>query len=208
MNTKALIIVDVQNDFCKGGHLEVPNGDRVVDVINGIIQKFDVVVATQDWHPKNHKSFASNHQGKKVFDMIDLNGTQQVLWPDHCIQNTKGSDLHEMLITDKVNMIIHKGMNPEIDSYSAFADNGKGSLTGLMGYLTEHNVDQIYICGLATDYCVEATAMDAIEYGENFGIEEIFVIEDACRGVDPVSSAKAIEEMKKNGIEIIKSEEI
>ena len=208
---KALIIVDVQNDFCQYGSLAVKDGDNVVSIINDLLErvKFDVVVATQDWHPQKHKSFASSHEGKKLFDVIDLHGMQQVLWPDHCVRGTKGSDLHPGLTTSKVSMIIRKGMNMEVDSYSAFQDNDKVSPIGLWGYLQENSIDKIYVCGLATDYCVKATALDAAIASETSdSCERIYLIEDACRGVAPDTTKAAIEEMKKNGIEIIQSKEI
>lgn len=162
---KALIIVDLQNDFLPGGTLAVPQGDLIIERINQIQEKFDLVIATQDWHPVNHKSFASQYEDKNVYDCIDLDGINQVLWPDHCVQGTKGAELAINLNTDRIEAIFRKGTNPEIDSYSAFYDNNKQKSTGLHGYLQELNVDQLYICGLAADYCVYFTALDALNLG-------------------------------------------
>ncbi len=200
-----LIVVDVQNDFCPGGALEVKDGDKVVPVINSIADKFEKVVATQDWHPQNHLSFASNHEGKKTLDVVNLKGIQQVLWPDHCVQGTKGADFHPDLDTTKFDLIIRKGTNPEIDSYSAFFENDRKTRTGLEGYIKDLGLNKVYVCGLATDYCVFYTAMDSAKIGF-----ETYVIIDACRGVDfPKGSIeKAVEDMKANGIKIITSKEI
>ncbi len=176
---KALIIIDLQNDFLPGGALAVPNGDKVIDRINEIQKKYDIVVATQDWHPANHKSFASQHEGKNPFEEIDLNGIRQTLWPTHCVQGTKGAQLSEKLNTDRIDAIFRKGTNPEIDSYSGFYDNNKKKSTGLHGYLKELNVDQLYICGLAADYCVYYTAMDALKLGYSTTI-----LEESTKAID------------------------
>jgi len=162
---KALIIVDLQNDFLPKGALAVPDSDGIIDRINEIQKKYSIVVATQDWHPADHKSFASQHQDKKPFDVIDLNENQQTLWPDHCVQGSKGAELTSKLNTDKISAIFRKGTDKEIDSYSAFYDNNKKRSTGLHGYLQELNVDQVFICGLAADFCVYYTAKDALELG-------------------------------------------
>lgn len=162
---KALIIIDLQNDFLPGGALAVPEGDKVIDRINEIQKKYDIVVATQDWHPANHKSFASQHDEKNPFEVIDLNGIDQTLWPDHCIQGTKGAELNDKLDQTRIEAIFRKGTNPEIDSYSGFYDNNKKKSTGLHGYLQGLNVDQLFICGLAADYCVYYTALDALSLG-------------------------------------------
>jgi len=175
----ALIIVDVQNDFCPGGALEVKEGDKVVPVINKISNRFYKVIATQDWHPENHLSFASNHPGKKVQDIIDLNGIQQVLWPVHCVQGTKGADFHPELDLRPVDLIIRKGTNPQIDSYSAFFENDKKTSTGLEYYLKGLGIKKVFLTGLATDYCVFFSAMDSVKLGF-----ETYVIIDATRGVD------------------------
>ena len=162
---KALIIVDVQNDFLPGGALEVKNGDRVIPIINGVQEKFDLVVATQDWHPADHKSFASSHPGKKVFDEILLNSLSQVLWPDHCVQQTAGADFSNLLDTKKVEAIFRKGMDKNIDSYSGFFDNGKKKTTGMGDYLKGRGITEVYVSGLAGDFCVNFTALDALALG-------------------------------------------
>jgi nicotinamidase/pyrazinamidase len=196
---KALIIVDVQNDFCPGGSLPVPEGDKVVPVINNLQDKFDCVVATQDWHPKKHGSFAANHPGKNIGEVIELNGLQQILWPVHCVQGEKGADLVKALSVRKINKIIRKGMDVEVDSYSGFFDNGHKKATGLNEYLKEQSITDVYITGLATDYCVKFTALDAAQLGY-----KTYLIIDACRGVnlklDDVD--KAIKEMRKAGVVI------
>ncbi len=199
---RALIIVDLQNDFLPGGALGVPRGDEVVAVANRVQEEFDLVVATQDWHPPDHGSFAANHPGKKVGDVIDLNGLEQILWPVHCVQNTPGAALVAGLKTDRIKRIFHKGTDPDIDSYSCLFDNGHRKATGLGDYLSDRGVKQVYIAGLATDYCVKFTALDARQLGL-----ETYVIEDGCRGVDvsPGDSEKAIEQMKRAGVSIILS---
>ena len=159
---KALIIVDVQYDFLPGGSLEVAKGDEIIPIINHIQKDYDLVVATQDWHPKDHLSFASQHGGKLPFEEIELDGLNQILWPDHCIQESYGATLSEELDSTSIEAIFRKGMNPRIDSYSGFYDNGKRKDTGLAGYLKARDVDEIHVCGLAADFCVFFTAMDAI----------------------------------------------
>lgn len=175
---RALIIVDVQYDFLPGGALSVPNGDEIIKEINRIQPEYDLVVATQDWHPAGHKSFASAHPGKHPFEEIDLNGRKQTLWPDHCIQGNEGAKLNHKLDTVRVEAIFRKGMNPEIDSYSGFFDNGKRKNTGLAGYLNDRGVSSVHICGLAADYCVFFTAMDALSEGF-----EAAIVEDAVRAI-------------------------
>lgn len=162
---KALIIVDVQYDFLPGGSLEVPKGDEIIPIINNIQKDYDLVVASQDWHPQEHLSFASQHEHKLPFEIIDLDGLEQVLWPDHCIQESYGSQISEELQTNRVEAIFRKGMDPKIDSYSAFYDNGRRKDTGLAGYLKARNIDEVHVCGLAADFCVFFTAMDAITEG-------------------------------------------
>ncbi|MEY6433482.1 bifunctional nicotinamidase/pyrazinamidase [Thioalkalicoccus limnaeus] len=161
----ALIIVDVQKDFMPGGPLAVPDGDAVVPVINGLLDRFDLVVATQDWHPPEHRSFASNHAGKRPFDVIELHGLEQVLWPDHCVQLSAGVDLHPDLDQHRIEAIIRKGTDPDVDSYSGFYDNGHRKRTGLAGYLRDRGVHRLSLCGLAGDICVYYTLMDALEEG-------------------------------------------
>jgi nicotinamidase/pyrazinamidase len=203
----ALIIVDVQNDFCEGGALEVKNGNDVIPVINSLIKfpHFDYIIATQDWHPREHKSFAANHKNKKVYDVIKLGGIKQVLWPNHCIQRTKGSRFHMELNLGVNFKIFRKGTNPEIDSYSGFYDNDHKSSTGLTEYLRKKDISRIYVTGLATDYCVKFTAMDALKEGF-----ETYIIKDAVKGVNIniEDSKKAVSEMSKSGIKIITSRSI
>lgn len=162
---KALIIVDVQYDFLPGGSLEVPRGDEIIPIINNIQKDYDLVVATQDWHPAEHLSFASQHGGKLPFEQIDLQGLDQILWPDHCVQESYGSEISEELNTSRIEAIFRKGMDPNIDSYSGFYDNGKRKDTGLSGYLKARKIDEVHVCGLAADFCVYFTAMDSIAEG-------------------------------------------
>lgn len=173
---KTLVIVDVQNDFMPDGPLAVPEGDLVVPVINILQPGFDLVVATQDWHPRNHKSFASRHEGRSPFETIDLNGLPQVLWPDHCVQGSRGAELHPDLRTEAIEAIFRKGMDPEIDSYGGFYDNGRRKSTGLAGYLREKDAPDLYFCGLAAEICVYYTLNDALRLG--FAAT---LIEDATR---------------------------
>jgi len=199
----ALIIVDVQNDFIPGGHLEVPSGDRIVPVINQIGGYFDLVVATQDWHPQDHKSFASNHPGAVPFETINLNGIEQTLWPDHCIQGTKGAELHHDLETTRIAAIFRKGMDKNIDSYSGFYDNGHIKSTGLAGYLKEKGVTETFICGLAADICVYYTLMDSTREGFKSTL-----IEDASYPLNIPTFAGIKCELQKSGISIINSNEL
>jgi nicotinamidase/pyrazinamidase len=202
---KALIVIDVQNDFCLGGTLAVNYGDKIVPVINSIMDKFNVIIGTQDWHPQTHVSFASNHKGKNVYDQIDADGIMQTLWPDHCVQGTRGADFHKNINNNKFNCIIRKGANPKIDSYSAFLDNDKKTATGLHGYLDAHDVKDVYLCGLATDYCVYFSAMDSIKYGF-----DTFVLLDACRGIDvPEGNINScVKEMTGKGIKVINTSDL
>ena len=179
---RALIIVDVQYDFLPGGALAVPNGDDIIELINRIQGNYDLIVATQDWHPEGHHSFASAHEGKQPFDVIDLEGLEQVLWPDHCVQGTYGAQLSEQLAAHRIEAIFRKGTEPNIDSYSGFFDNGKRKNTGLAGYLRDRGVTSTAVCGLAADYCVYFTAMDALQLGFDTAI-----IESAVRAIDPTS---------------------
>ena len=179
-----LIIVDVQYDFLPGGALAVPYGDEVIGEINRIQEDYDLVVATQDWHPAGHKSFAAAHRGMKPFDVIELAGLEQVLWPDHCVQGTAGARLSDQLDIRRVEAVFRKGTELNIDSYSAFFDNGKRKRTGLDGYLRDRGVSAISVCGLAADYCVYFTAMDALQLGF-----ETHIIEDAVRAIDGLAYA-------------------
>jgi len=202
---KALIVVDVQNDFVPGGALAVPEGDKVVPVCNQLMSSFELVVATQDWHPKNHASFAANHPGRSVGEVIDLHGLPQVLWPVHCVQNTRGAMFGPGLKTDLFTRVFQKGTDPEIDSYSGFFDNGHRKATGLGEYLASQKVTDVYVCGLATDYCVKFTALDAYELGM-----KVYLIEDACRGVNLKAGDvdRAIEEMRRTGVEVLESSQV
>jgi nicotinamidase/pyrazinamidase len=200
----ALLIVDVQNDFCPGGALEVPNGDEVVPVINNLTEKFDNIIQTQDWHPKGHYSFASSYEGKQPFETTDLQYGEQVLWPDHCVQNTNGADFHPDLKTRPTQMIVRKGFRKHIDSYSAFYENDHKTKTGLTGYLKDRNIDTLYVGGLATDFCVKWSVIDGCKEGFN-----VFVIEDAIKGIDIDGSVdQALKEMVDAGAKFIKSNEI
>ncbi|HEX9160734.1 MAG TPA: bifunctional nicotinamidase/pyrazinamidase [Thermoanaerobaculia bacterium] len=192
----ALIIVDVQNDFIPGGALPTRNGDEVVPVINRIQPLFDLVVATQDWHPQNHGSFASNHPGHKPGDVIELDGLQQILWPDHCVQGSKGAEFHPALDASRFDKVVRKGTDPSIDSYSTFFDNGRKKSTALELYLRESGVTDVFIGGLATDYCVLWSVRDAVDLGFR-----THVVRDACRGVElkPGDIDRAFEEMQKIG---------
>lgn len=200
---KALILVDLQNDFLPGGALAVPQGNKVIPIANQLQRAFEIVVATQDWHPANHDSFAANHPGKNVFEQIDLNGLPQTLWPVHCVQNTKGAELAPALDHSRIEKIFQKGTDPGIDSYSGFFDNGHRKSTGLGEWLRERGVTEVFVCGLATDYCVKFTALDAAKFGF-----KTHLIEDACRGVNLQSNdvTEALNEMKRTGIEIVKSD--
>ena len=202
---KALILVDLQNDFCPGGALAVPDGDKVISVANRLLDKFDLVVATQDWHPANHGSFAANHPGKKMFEMIDLNGLPQVLWPNHCVQNQPGAAFVKKLNAAKIKKVFQKGTDAAIDSYSGFFDNGHRKATGLGDYLKAQGADEVYVLGLATDYCVKFTALDARQLGF-----KTYFVEDASRGVNlkPGDVANAIAEMKKAGVIVTTADKV
>ncbi len=201
---RALLIIDVQNDFVPGGALPTRNGDEVVPVINRVQPLFDLVVATQDWHPADHGSFASNHPGKKPGEVIDLNGLQQVLWPDHCVQNSRGAEFHRDLDMNRVDHVVRKGTDPAIDSYSAFFDNGRRKATGLEQSLRSRGVTDVYVTGLATDYCVLWSARDAADLGFT-----THVISDACRGVElrPGDIDRAFAQMRSFG-EVLTSTEV
>lgn len=199
---KALIIIDVQNDFLPNGALAVPNGDAVIPVINKLVEHemFDVIVASQDWHPAIHLSFASNNKGTTPYQIIDFEGYPQTMWPDHCIQGTIGAQLSDALNWNKVAAIFRKGMNPLIDSYSAFYDNHHLDNTGLEGYLTSKEIEAVYICGLAGDYCVYFSALDALELGF-----ETYIIDDAVRSINDVDYISKMEFFKQQGGYVIES---
>lgn len=202
---KALIIVDVQNDFIPGGALAVREGDQVVPIINELQQKFDFIVATQDWHPSDHSSFAANHSNKNIGEFIEMNGVQQILWPVHCVQQTKGAKFHAGLNTEKWKAVFKKGTNPKVDSYSGFFDNNRMGDTGLSSFLKENGVVEVFVCGLATDYCVKFTVLDAILEGFKSTL-----IADAARAVNirKNDGPKAIKEMSASGAKVVLSEEI
>jgi nicotinamidase/pyrazinamidase len=202
---KALILVDIQNDFLPGGALAVPDGDKVIPVTNKLQTIFPLVVATQDWHPANHGSFAASHPGKQVFEQIDLNGLPQTLWPIHCVQNTKGAELATALTRERIAKVFPKGTDAGIDSYSGLFDNGHRKSTGLGEWLKTQGVTEVFVCGLATDYCVKFTALDAAQTGF-----KTHFIEDASRGVNlqPDDVMNAIEEMKRAGITVTQSAEL
>ncbi len=203
----ALILVDIQNDFVPGGALPVPEGDAVVPIANRLARegKFDLVVATQDWHPPEHGSFAAYHAGRKPGEVIDLHGLSQILWPVHCVQETPGAEFAPGLDTSRIDRVFLKGTDRDIDSYSAFFDNGHRRSTGLGDFLKERGVRDVYVCGLATDYCVNFTALDACKLGFN-----VHLIEDASRGVNlkPDDSANALEGIRRAGGQIIRSESL
>ena len=200
---KALLLVDIQIDFIPGGSLAVPGGNEIISIVNKLQQQFDVVAATQDWHPGNHKSFASNHKDKNTFDIIQLHGLQQVLWPDHCVQGTKGAEFSKELNMNKVEAIFRKGTDPEIDSYSGFYDNGHRKTTGLANYLKGKQATEVYIAGLAADYCVYYTAKDALLEGFM-----TYIIEDAVRAINLEGFKKAKEDIISKGGKIINSSDI
>lgn len=204
---RALLLVDIQNGFCPGGNLPVPEGDIVVPEANRLIREggYDVITASQDWHPANHGSFASQHPGKKPFDMGELSGQAQVMWPDHCIQGTSDADFHPDLDIDSIDYIQQKGENPAVDSYSAFRDNDQAAVTGLAGYLRAQGITELDICGLATDYCVKFSALDARDMLPDVKVR---FISDASRGIDPKSVSDAIAEMRNRGVEIATSSDI
>ncbi len=202
---KTLILVDIQNDFLRGGALAVPDGDAIIPIVNELQARFPLVAATQDWHPANHGSFAVNHPGKAVFQQIDLNGLPQTLWPVHCVQGAPGAELAPGLRRERISKIFPKGTEPGIDSYSGLYDNGRRKSTGLSEWLKEQRATEIYVCGLATDYCVKFTALDAAHMGF-----KTYFIEDASRGVNLQSGdvLNAIAEMNRAGIATVQSADI
>jgi nicotinamidase/pyrazinamidase len=200
----ALIVVDVQNDFCPGGALAVADGDAVVPIINRIAPLFAVRAFTQDWHPADHLSFAASHPGAAPFETTGMPYGEQVLWPVHCVQGTPGADFHPDLDRSGADVIIRKGFRREIDSYSAFRENDRTTPTGLAGYLRERGVKDVWLAGLATDFCVGFSAQDAADLG--FGV---VLVEDACRAIDLDGSlARAMDEMTRRGVRIVRSDAI
>jgi nicotinamidase/pyrazinamidase len=202
---RALVLVDIQNDFVPGGALPVQEGDRVAPVANELMRQFELVVATQDWHPPDHASFAANHPGKKVGEMIELGGLPQVLWPVHCVQGTRGAEFVAELDVSRVTQLFRKGTDPAIDSYSGFYDNGWRRATGMGDWLKDRGVRELFVMGLATDYCVKFTALD----GRRLGFE-VSLVEEGCRGVElrPGDVAKALEEMRAAGVRVVRKKEV
>lgn len=193
---EALIVVDVQNDFCSGGALEVPNGEDIIPAANDLMEDFDCVVLTQDWHPPGHESFASSHEGKEPFEMIDAEYGSQVLWPEHCVQGSQGAEFHPDLDTTQANMIIRKGFRKHLDSYSGFYENDGKTNTGLAAYLNARSVSRVYVVGLATDFCVKWTAKDAVH--ENF---DTYVFDNITKGLE--NSDESIHELEQMGVGIL-----
>lgn len=205
MPDRALAIVDVQNDFLPGGALGISRGDEIVPVINRVIPSFDLVVATLDWHPRDHVSFAANHPGRAAGDVVTVDDRPQILWPVHCVQETRGAALSDKLAAGRVARFFHKGTDPRIDSYSAFFDNARRRATGLADYLKAAGVREVFLAGLTTEYCVAYSAHDALWLGF-----QVTVILDACRGVElhPGDVARAIEGMRAAGVRLVNSDEL
>lgn len=193
-DTDVLLVVDVQNDFCPGGALAVSEGDRVVPIINRLMDAFPHVLLSQDWHPPGHRSFASSHPGKQPFETVRADYGEQVLWPDHCVQGTPGADFHKDLRTDRAELVVRKGFRVAIDSYSTFRENDRVTPTGLAGYLRERGFRRVYLCGLATDFCVAWSALDA----RREGFEPVVILE-ACRAIDMEGSLAAAEDAMRQG---------
>jgi nicotinamidase/pyrazinamidase len=202
---RALVIVDIQNDFLPGGALAVTDGDAVIPLVNELQQHFELVVMTQDFHPVDHGSFAANHAGRRPYEVVDLHGLDQVLWPVHCVQGTHGAEFSKDLETDRVAKIFTKGMDAAVDSYSGFFDNGRRGSTGMGEYLKEMGVDEVFVCGLATDFCVKYTVLDALSLGF-----KTWLVEDASRGVNirPGDVAQAVADMRAAGAEVAQSADI
>ena len=204
---KALLLIDIQNGFCPGGNLPVADGDKIVPIANALIENggYDLIVASQDWHPADHGSFASQHPGKQPFDMGELSGKPQVMWPDHCVQGTADAEFHPDLNTQAFDYVQQKGENPAVDSYSAIRDNDQSATTGLADYLSRQGVTVLDICGLATDYCVSFSALDARDMLPDVKVR---FIEDASRGIDPEGIRTAIAAMRAKGIAVVNSSDI
>jgi nicotinamidase/pyrazinamidase len=193
-----LLIVDVQNDFCPGGALAVPDGDAIIPAVNRLARSFAHVILTQDWHPPGHASFVSSHPGKRPFDAIEVSYGTQILWPDHCVQETQGASFHPELNVPRAELVVRKGFRSAIDSYSAFRENDRLTPTGLAGYLRERGLERITMCGLATDFCVVFSAIDGREAGF-----EVTVVTGACRGIDVDGSvARAMRSMSEAGVSV------
>ncbi len=199
----SLILVDIQNDFLPGGALAVPKGNEVIAPANRLMRQFELCVATQDWHPPDHLSFADNHAGRQPFERINLDGLEQVLWPAHCVQGMPGAEFPKELQSHRFSHVTRKGTNPRVDSYSGFFDNGRRHATDLDIFLRNRHVKRVFVCGLALDYCVKFTALDAVRLGY-----ETVVVEDACRAIalDPTDSAKTLDELRASGVECATTE--
>jgi nicotinamidase/pyrazinamidase len=199
---RALVLVDLQYDFMPGGALAVASGDETVPVAAKLMKRFDTVVATQDWHPRDHRSFAANNPGKQVGELHELGGLPQVMWPVHCVQGSRGAELHDDLVRPKITAVFRKGIDPGVDSYSGFYDNGHVKATGLGEWLKQKKVQRLYVLGLATDYCVKFTVLDALDLGF-----EVYLVEDGCRAVNlqPGDGDSAIAEMRRKGATVITS---
>lgn len=196
--TEALIVIDMQNDFCPGGALEVPDGDVIVAGINALMAEFPAVILTQDWHPAGHSSFASSHQGRAPFEMTEMPYGPQILWPDHCVQGSRGAEFHPELNTDRADLIVRKGFDPAVDSYSALFENDHETPTGLDGYLRDRGLERLTMVGLATDFCVGFSAQDAADNGY-----EVTLRPDLCRAIDLDGSLEAaLEAMRAKGVRI------
>jgi len=199
-----LLVTDVQNDFCPGGALAVPHGDEVIAPIHRVAPRFDHIIFTQDWHPPNHSSFAASHPGKKPFESIELAYGTQTLWPPHCVQGSPGAEFHPALHLPQAELILRKGFRAHVDSYSAFFENDRSTPTGLAGYLRERDLKRVFFAGLAYDYCVGYSALDARRLGL-----PAFILRDACRAIDLVGSVAAIEaEFAKAGVEVIEATQL
>jgi len=205
MMSRALILVDLQNDFLPGGAMAVPEGDQLIPVANRVQALFDVVVASQDWHPADHGSFAVSHPGREPGDQIELAGLPQILWPTHCVQDSPGARLAPGLETSRIDRIFYKGSDPQIDSYSCFHDNGRRQSTGLAEYLRDQGIDTVFILGLATDYCVKFSVLDAVDLG--FAVHLVL---DGCRGIDlePGDVDRALAEMREAGATLVSSQSL
>ena len=199
-----LVVVDLQNDFCQGGALEVPDADAIVPLVNRLGRHFSICIASQDWHPPGHQSFASSHPGRQPFDTVEMPYGTQVLWPDHCVQESSGAAFHPEFDDAVVQSVVRKGFRPEIDSYSTFFENDHTTSTGLAGYLRDRGISRLYFCGLATDFCVAWSARDAAAQGF-----EAYLIEDACRAIDLDGSLdQAWSDLQKAGVERVVSADI
>lgn len=197
--SNALIVIDVQNDFCEGGALEVPKASQIIEGINGLMAQFDTIVLSQDWHPNNHSSFASQHSGRIPYDVVTMPYGPQVLWPDHCVAGSGGAEFHAELNTKPAQMIVRKGFRPAIDSYSAFFENDHSTPTGLHGYLKERDVSCVTLVGLAYDFCVQYSALDAAELGYSVSVDA-----SLCRAIDlDMSKSAATSAMQDAGIQIL-----